>query len=82
MANQNLSYSKQITQAAKAFTAFDTPEKIFMDGENITDEIVKNFGGVDKWLLRLVAAFNGFCVKAFAISRINGVVKLYVRSVY
>lgn len=63
------------------FSAFGTPEKIFMDGEDITDEIVKDFG-VDKWLLRLVAAFNGFRVKAFAISRINGVVKLYVRSAY
>lgn len=56
--------------------------KIFMDGENITDEIVKDFGGVDKWLLRLVAAFNDLRIKAFAISRVGGVVKLYVRSVY
>lgn len=69
-------------QTMTIFSAFGTPEKIFMDGENITDEIVKDFGDVDKWLLRLAAAFNGFRVKAFAISRINGVVKLYVRSVY
>lgn len=67
---------------ATVFSAFGTPEKIIMDGEDITAEIVKDFGGVDNWLHRLVAAFNDFRVKAFAITRINGVVKLYVWSVY
>jgi hypothetical protein len=75
-------YSEQITQAAGAFTAFGTPEKIFMDGEDITSEVVDKFGGVFPWLRRLVVAIANYRVTSYAITRINGVVKLYVRSVY
>ena len=77
-----LKESEQITQAAKMFSAFGTPEIIIMDGTDITSEVIGDFGGIDPWLRRLVRAFNNFRVTAFAISRINGVVKLYVRSVY
>lgn len=80
--NNQTKCGEQSPQTMTIFSAFGTPEKIFMDGENITDEIVKDFGGVDKWLLRFAAAFNDLRIKAFAISCVGGVVKLYVRSVY
>lgn len=80
--NNQTKCGEQSPQASTIFSAFGTPEKIIMDGENITDEIVNHFGDVDKWLLRLAAIFNDFRVKAFTISRIGGVVKLHVRSVY
>lgn len=73
--NNQTKCGETLPQTMTIFSAFGTPE-------NITDEIVKDFGGVDKWLLRLVAAFNDLRIKAFAISRVGGVVKLYVRSVY
>lgn len=64
------------------FSKFGTPEKIIINGAKITDEIVKDFGGVDKWLIHLTATFNNFRIKAFIISRICGVVKLYIRLIY
>lgn len=47
-------------QATTIFSAFGTPEKIFMDGDNITDEIVKNFGGDGRYPSKID---NGVCHK-------------------
>lgn len=78
-----LKESEKITQAAKMFSTFGTPEKIIMDGEDITGEVVGKFGGIDAWLRRLACAFNNnFRVTGFVIARINCVVKLYVKSIY
>ncbi len=81
MNNQTKSYSEQITEQTKAFTLFGEPTTIYMDGEDITQE-VKNTFGIATWLRRLVRAFGDFRVTAFTLSRVNGVVKLYIKSVY
>ncbi len=80
--NTELKYSEQITEATKLFKTFGSPERVYCDGEDITDEINRDFGGVDSWLRRLVVAFNNFHITSFAMSRINGVAKLYVRTIY
>lgn len=75
-------YSDQITQAAKAFTAFGLPKKIIMDGADITAEVIENFNGIDAWLRRLAVAWTNFRITSYVISRINGDITLYVKSVY
>lgn len=69
---------KNQTTNTTPFSAFGTPEKIFMDGEDITTEVVEKFGGVDAWLRRLVTAFNDLRVTAFTITRIGDKVELHV----
>lgn len=78
--NQTKKYSEEITEGAQAFITFGTPEKIIMDGEDITSEITKKYGCVFAWLRRLCVAFNNFNIKAFTITRINGSVKLYIKT--
>jgi len=65
-------YSEQITQATGAFTAFGVPSKIVVNGREIIankiDLAIHIFG-------RFPAS-----IKSFAITRIGGFVKLYIKT--
>ena len=52
------------------FTAFGTPAKVFIDGNPVHESRIK-------YVLELYAN-NKEGIKSFVVSRINGVVKLYI----
>ena len=54
------------------FTALGTPEKVFIDGKPVASERIAD-------VLDHVAAAPK-SIKAFTVSRINGVVKVYIAS--